>query len=67
MQHKQHNSYLQQYVKVTCYWERKKIKNKQTKHDHVSPLVRIVKEIHIPLYLKAYISATLGRDKILDP
>lgn len=33
----------------------------------LSPLVRIVKEIHIPLYLKAYISATFGRAKILEP
>ena len=32
-----------------------------------SPLVRIVKEIHIPLYLNAYISAAFGRAKILEP
>ena len=31
------------------------------------PLEIMVKEIHIPLYLKAYKSATFGRDKILDP
>lgn len=31
------------------------------------PLERIVKEIQMPLYLKAYMSAAFGRDKILDP
>lgn len=31
------------------------------------PLVRIVRQIHIPLYLNVYISALLARGKILDP
>lgn len=31
------------------------------------PLERIVKEIHIPLYLEAYISTWLGSAKTLDP
>lgn len=31
------------------------------------PRERIVKEIHIPLYLKPYMSLVLGTDKILVP
>lgn len=31
------------------------------------PLVKIVKQIHIPLYLEVYISAVLSRGNILDP
>ena len=41
-----------------------KLKEKRFRHP---PLVRMVKEIHIPLYLKAYISAAFGRAKILEP
>ena len=40
---------------------------KKTEEIIFIPLVRMVKQIHIPLYLEVYISAAFRRGKILDP
>lgn len=39
----------------------------EARGDRYLPRERIVNEIHIPLYLKPYISLAVGSDKILEP
>ena len=39
----------------------------ETEETILIPLLRMVKQIHIPFYLEVYISSALQRGKILDP